>query len=316
MTLTNGMLTMNPVSISYTIHNDSHAYGSTADLAGDLPATFDTGINGENLSITYSSVGNTATAHVGTYNINGSVSNGTGLASDYTISLTNGTMTVDPAILTITANSDSKTYGTLKTFSPTAFTYTIQVNYNDQPITIPVTGTETDLLNSDTIDGVTETSTFGVIGVGVGRHLQNRSIATGTGLGNYAISYVNSQLTVDPATLTITANSASKTYGTSMTFSPTAYTYTIQVNYNDQPITIPVTGTETDLLNSDTIDGVTETSTGALASESVGIYRIDSGVTTGLASPSFPYFAVEPLVFLRHVEVPEGIPLAIEVGGS
>ena len=43
---------------------------------------------------------------------------------------------------------------------------------------------------------------------------------------------------------------------------------------------------------------------------------IDLGVTTGLASPSFPYFAVEPLVFLRHVEVPEGIPLAIEVGGS
>ena len=41
-----------------------------------------------------------------------------------------------------------------------------------------------------------------------------------------------------------------------------------------------------------------------------------TGVTTGLASPSFPYFAVEPLVFLRHVEVPEGIPLAIEVGGS
>jgi hypothetical protein len=43
---------------------------------------------------------------------------------------------------------------------------------------------------------------------------------------------------------------------------------------------------------------------------------INLGVTTGLASPSFPYFAVEPLVFLRHVEVPEGIPLAIEVGGS
>ena len=42
----------------------------------------------------------------------------------------------------------------------------------------------------------------------------------------------------------------------------------------------------------------------------------EKGVTTGLASPSFPYFAVEPLVFLRHVEVPEGIPLAIEVGGS
>ena len=44
--------------------------------------------------------------------------------------------------------------------------------------------------------------------------------------------------------------------------------------------------------------------------------EVEKGVTTGLASPSFPYFAVEPLVFLRHVEVPEGIPLAIEVGGS
>ena len=48
----------------------------------------------------------------------------------------------------------------------------------------------------------------------------------------------------------------------------------------------------------------------------LGTLGYDSGVTTGLASPSFPYFAVEPLVFLRHVEVPEGIPLAIEVGGS
>ena len=40
------------------------------------------------------------------------------------------------------------------------------------------------------------------------------------------------------------------------------------------------------------------------------------GVTTGLSSPSFPYFAVEPLVFLRHVEGPEGVPLAVQVGGS
>ena len=42
----------------------------------------------------------------------------------------------------------------------------------------------------------------------------------------------------------------------------------------------------------------------------------DLGVTTGLTSPSLPYFAVEPFIFLRNVEVPEGIPLAVEVGGS
>src|SRR4051794_33533818 len=35
-----------------------------------------------------------------------------------------------------------------------------------------------------------------------------------------------------------------------------------------------------------------------------------------LTSPSLPYFAVEPFILLRDVEVPEGVPLAVEVGGS
>ena len=70
--------------------------------------------------------------------------------SNYTIGYVNGTLTVNPATLTITANNDSKTYGTLKTFSGTAFT-------------------ETGLVNGDTITGVTETSTGR--GVGDGRDL-------------------------------------------------------------------------------------------------------------------------------------------------
>ncbi len=37
--------------------------------------------------------------------------------------------------------------------------------------------------------------------------------AVGTGLGNYTISYVNGGLAVEPAALTITADSTSKTYG-------------------------------------------------------------------------------------------------------
>ena len=51
----------------------------------------------------------------------------------------------------------------------------------------------------------------------------------------------------------------------------------------------------------------------ALATLFEGIHL---GVTTGLTSPSLPYFAVKPFILLRDVEVPEGIPLAIEVGGS
>ena len=48
--------------------------------------------------------------------------------------------------------------------------------------------------------------------------------AVGTGLGNYTISYVNGSLTVDPAALTITADSTSKTYGQTVTFAGTEFT--------------------------------------------------------------------------------------------
>src|SRR5205823_12663596 len=79
VTPTDGTLTVNKKAISHTIGNDSHDYGSTANLAADLGATFLTGVNGENLAIAYSSTGNTTTSNVGTYAITGVVSNGTGL---------------------------------------------------------------------------------------------------------------------------------------------------------------------------------------------------------------------------------------------
>src|SRR4029077_10802891 len=95
VTKTNGTLTVNKKAISYIIGNDSHDYGSTANLAADLGSTFDTGVNGENLGIAYSSTGNTTTANVGTYDITGVVSDGTGLASNYMVTLTKGTLTVN-----------------------------------------------------------------------------------------------------------------------------------------------------------------------------------------------------------------------------
>jgi hypothetical protein len=86
--------TISPAPISYTIGNDTQAHGYPANLAADLPPTFNTGIDGQNLDITYSSSGDTSTAPVGTYAITGVVSNGTGLASNYTVKLTAGTLTV------------------------------------------------------------------------------------------------------------------------------------------------------------------------------------------------------------------------------
>src|SRR5258708_7243652 len=73
-----------------------------------------------------------------TYAIVPSAAAGTGL-SNYTISYVNGTLTVSPAALTITAKDATKTYGVTLAFAGTEFT-------------------PTGLLNSDTVTKVTLTS--------------------------------------------------------------------------------------------------------------------------------------------------------------
>ena len=203
--------------------------------------------NGDTITgVTETSTGAAASATVGTYNIVPSAATGNRL-SNYTIGYVNGRLTVNPATLTITANNDSKTYGTLKTFSSTAFTETGLVT-----------------ANGDTLTGVTETSTGAATSATVGTYNIVPSAATGNGLSNYTIGYVNGRLTVNPATLTITANNDSKTYGTLKTFSGTAFTETGLVT-----------------ANGDTITGVTETSTGAAASATVGTYTIVPSAATG-----------------------------------
>ena len=78
---------------------------------------------------------------------------------------------------------------------------------------------------------------------------QRRDVSAGLS-SNYTITYVNGTLTVNPAALTITANSASKTYGQTATFAGTAFT-------------------TSGLVNGDTVSGVTETSTGSAATAAV-----------------------------------------------
>jgi ABC-type antimicrobial peptide transport system permease subunit len=50
------------------------------------------------------------------------------------------------------------------------------------------------------------------------------SAAVGTGLANYAISYVPGELTVTQASLTVTADDQTKTYGQTVVFAGTEFT--------------------------------------------------------------------------------------------
>ncbi len=104
---------------------------------------------------------------------------------------TSGTasQSVAKAMLTITANSAGKNFGTVNNLSSAAFTQSGLVTYN-----------------GDSITSVTETSTGSAAAASAGNYAIVPSAATGTGLANYDISYVNGSLTVSQATdLMVTA---------------------------------------------------------------------------------------------------------------
>jgi ELWxxDGT repeat protein len=129
VTLLDGALTVTPYAFTYQIANDSQTYGNPADLANDLGTTINTGVNGENLDIAYSSTGNTSTAIVGSYAITGSLSNGSGQLSDYDVTLSSGTLTVTPATTSVTAGVEGPPNGVLN--QSRIFTFTADATAND-----------------------------------------------------------------------------------------------------------------------------------------------------------------------------------------
>ena len=80
-----------------------------------------------------------STAIVGTYDILGTPTDGSGLLSDYSLTLNPGVLTVNTAAFTITADSAGKTYGGTLSFAGSEFT-------------------DPGLLNGDAVTSVTLTS--------------------------------------------------------------------------------------------------------------------------------------------------------------
>ncbi len=94
-------LTIAKADTTITIGNASKVFGQTINLAAVLGTTVDTGVNGEIFNVSYSSEGVPITALVGPYAITGSLSNGTGLLSNYNVTINPGTLTVmAPSVVT------------------------------------------------------------------------------------------------------------------------------------------------------------------------------------------------------------------------
>jgi len=151
--------------------------------------------------------------------------------------------------LTVTASARTKTYGQAVTFAGIEFT---------------TSGLE----NSDSVSSVTLTSAGAAATAGVAGSPYSivPSAATGTGVANYTISYMNGSLTVTPAVLTVTANRANTFSGAPLP----AFTATI-----------------TGFLNGDTQAVVTGTpvlTSTATAASPVGTYPIDAAAGTLFAA--------------------------------
>ncbi len=153
---------------------------------------------------------------------------------NYTISYVNGSLTVNPAPLTITADSTTKTYGQTETLAGT--------DVHDQRAGQQRHGVQR------------EPEQHGRGGDRRGDRLALRDcrVETPSALAwaTTRSRYVNGSLTVNPAPLTITADSMTKTYGQTVTFAGTAFT-------------------TSGLVNSDTVASVSVSSTGAAANAAV-----------------------------------------------
>ncbi len=229
-----------PAALTVTASNLTKTYGQTATFAGTEFTTSGL-VNGDTLtSVTLASFGAAATATVGgsPYPIVPSAAIGADL-TNYTITYSGGALAVNPAALTVTANNQTKTYGQTLTFAGTEFS-------------------ASGLVNGDTVTSVALVSSGSAATAAVAGSPYGiaSSGAAGTGLNNYAITYANGNLSVNPAPLTVTASPQSKIYGQTVSigggstqFVPAGLqngesvgSVTLVVNNNGAAATAPVSG--------------------------------------------------------------------------
>jgi hypothetical protein len=225
ITFVAGTLTINQTTLTITADNQTKNYGDNNPTLTYKYAGF---VNGDDATklITPVSISTTAivTSPVGNFPI--TVSGAT--AANYAITFVAGTLTINQAPLTITADNQTKNYGDN---NPTlTYKYTGFVNGDDA----------TKLITPVSI------STTAIVTSPVGNYPISISGATAT---NYAITFVAGTLTINQATLTITADNQTKNYGDN---NPTlTYKYTGFVNGDDATkLTTPVSISTTAVITS------------------------------------------------------------------
>ncbi|MFL6387045.1 MAG: MBG domain-containing protein [Terriglobales bacterium] len=186
-TFVSGNLTVTPAALTVAANNATRLYGDpNPAFTGTI-----TGIkNSDNITAAYSTTAD-PTSPVGTYPITPALVDPTGKLGNYTVTSTNGTLTITPAPLTVTAASATRGFG------------------DPNPV---FTGTLAGIKNNDNITA--SYSTTATAASPVGAYPITPALADPTGkLGNYTVTSTNGTLTITNAVLTVTAANASRFYG-------------------------------------------------------------------------------------------------------
>ena len=107
MTSINGTLTITPAPLMVTADDQSREYGAADPLfTGSLVGVR----NGDAITASYSTAA-TVLSPVGTYPIVPALADPDSKLGNYAVTSVNGTLTITPAPLTVTANNQSREYG-------------------------------------------------------------------------------------------------------------------------------------------------------------------------------------------------------------
>jgi hypothetical protein len=250
----NGQLTITPRALTVTADDLSRIYGN-ANPALTFTVGGDGLVNGDQLTGALATTAG-ATTGVGT----AAITQGTLAAtSNYALTFVNGQLTITPRALTITADDLSRIYGNTNP----ALTFTVGGD---------------GLVNGDQLTGALATTAGATTGVGIVAITQGTLAAT----PNYALTFVNGQLTITPRALTITADDLSRIYG------------------NTNPaLTFTVGGDG--LVNGDQLTGALATTAGATTG--VGNVAITQGTLTATSNYALSFVNGQLTITPRPITV-------------
>ena len=182
VTLINGVLTINPAPLTFTVANASRQYGNANPA---FTGTFVGIKNGDVLTATFTTAAD-PTSPVGTYPITPQVSGAK--AFDYVIVVNGGVLTITKAPLSVVAPKTTRLYG--------------------DPNPLP---TITGIKNADNI---TATYTTPTATSPVGSYtLVPVLVDPASKLSNYSVTITNGTLTINKAPLSVVANNLSRPFG-------------------------------------------------------------------------------------------------------